>query len=347
MRIIVDDKIPYIEKAVRQIAGEVVFAPGKAFTPALIKGADALVVRTRTRCGRALLAGSGVRFIATATIGFDHIDTAYCREAGIAWTNAPGCNAASVVQYVQSALILLQQERGVKLKGATMGIVGAGHVGSGVARMAREMGLSVLLNDTLRADREGNMGFVSLEEMAARCDIVSFHVPLNNDGIYKTFHLAGHAFFQSLKRCPVLINTSRGEVVDTAALTAALDKGRVSEAVIDVWEREPDIDRSLLYKVFIGTPHIAGYSADGKANATRMVLDALCRHFHLQASYSIVPPAPPQPVISAASLEAAYLKIYNPLRDDVALKAHPELFEQLRGAYPLRREPQAYTITIE
>ncbi|MCD8310047.1 MAG: 4-phosphoerythronate dehydrogenase PdxB [Prevotellaceae bacterium] len=346
MRIIVDDKIPYIQAAVSQLADEVVFLPGKAFTPALVKGADAIVIRTRTRCDRALLEGSGVRFIATATIGFDHIDTAYCREAGIAWVNAPGCNAASVAQYVQSALIVLQRERGMRLQGATLGIVGAGHVGSKVARMARQMGLAVLLNDPPRAAVEGDAGFVPLEELAARSDIVSFHVPLSRAGIYKTFHLADSAFFHSLKRRPVFINTSRGEVVETAALTAALDEGAISDAVIDVWEHEPDIDLTLLYKTFIGTPHIAGYSADGKAGATRMALDALCRHFQLHASYNIQPPAPTRPFITAASREAAYLQIYDPRRDADALKADPRSFEQLRGAYPLRREPQAYTISI-
>lgn len=342
MRVIIDNKIPFIREAIGKIADSVVYAPGKEFTPELVREADALIIRTRTRCNRALLEGSKVRFIATATIGFDHIDTAYCREAGITWTNAPGCNSASVAQYVQSALLLLQQAKGVRLSGQTLGIVGVGNVGSKVAQVGRELGMRVLQNDLPRRDKEGEAGFSSLQTLAAESDILTFHVPLYKEGAYKTFHLADGPFFRSLKRRPVLINTSRGEVVDTGALLDALEDGLVSDAVIDVWENEPDINLTLLDKVFLGTPHIAGYSADGKANATRMSLNALCRFFHIQADYRIVPPQPENPVITARTAAEAYLQMYNPQRDSEALKAHPELFEKLRGDYPLRREKEAY-----
>ena len=344
MKVIVDDKIPFIREALESLADEVVYAPGKDFTPALVRDADALVTRTRTRCDQSLLEGSRVRFIATATIGFDHIDTAWCREAGIAWANAPGCNADSVAQYLQSALLLWQQATGNTLRTLTLGIVGAGNVGTRVAAVARGLGMTVLLNDPPRQDREGQEGFCTLEELARRCDVLSFHVPLNRQGAYKTLHLADDAFFRTLQRRPLIVNTSRGDVVDTAALLRALDEGRVSDAVIDVWENEPDIDRRLLGRAFLATPHIAGYSADGKANATRMALDALCRFFHLRADYRIVPPPPPCPVIRAHSLTDACLQMYDPRRDCDALRAHPELFEKLRGDYPLRREKQAYTV---
>ena len=343
MKVIVDNKIPYIREAIEQIADEVIYTPGKDFTPELVQDADALIIRTRTRCDRSLLAGSKVKFIATATIGFDHIDTAYCREAGITWTNAPGCNSASVAQYIQSALFILQQTRGMKLNQMTIGIVGVGNVGSKVADVARKLGIQVMLNDLPREEREESTMFASLKSIAEKCDIITFHVPLYKEGPYKTFHLADHTFFRSLKRCPVIINTSRGEVIETNALLNALEDGLISDAIIDVWENEPDINLTLLNRVFLGTPHIAGYSADGKANATRMSLDALCRFFHIKADYRIAPPQPRNPIITAGNLAEAYLQMYDPRRDSEALKTHPEQFEKLRGDYPLRREKDAYT----
>lgn len=346
MKVIVDNKIPFIKEAIEQIADEVIYVPGKDFTPALVKDADALIIRTRTHCNRELLEGSNVKFIATATIGFDHIDTKYCHETGITWTNAPGCNSASVAQYLHSSLILLQKLKGTKLAETTIGIIGVGNVGSKVAKVAKELGMRVLLNDLPREDQEGKRNFSPLQSLAAECDILTFHVPLYRESKYKTFHLADSTFFQSLKHRPIIINTSRGEVIETNALLNALKTGMVSDAIIDVWENEPNINLDLLDKVFLGTPHIAGYSADGKANATRMSLDALCRHFNIQANYRITPPAPEQSQIIVATPEEAYLQIYDPRKDSNALKAHPELFEKLRGDYPLRREKEAYKILL-
>lgn len=344
MKVIVDNKIPFIKEAIEKIADEVVYAPGKDLTPSLVKDADALIIRTRTHCNRGLLEGSKVKFIATATIGFDHIDTEYCREAGITWTNAPGCNSASVAQYLHSSLILLQESKGINLSEATIGIIGVGNVGSKVAKVAQELGMRVLLNDLPREDKEGKQNFSSLQTLAKECNVLTFHVPLYKEGKYRTHHLADTAFFQSLKQKPVIINTSRGEVIETDALLNALETKLISDAIIDVWENEPAINLTLLKKVFLGTPHIAGYSADGKANATRMSLDALCRYFNIQADYQIIPPAPSQPQITAKTLSDAYLQIYDPRQDSNALKTHPELFEKLRGDYPLRREKKAYTI---
>lgn len=344
MKVIVDNKIPFIKEAIEKIADEVVYAPGKDLTPSLVKDADALIIRTRTHCNRGLLEGSKVKFIATATIGFDHIDTEYCREAGITWTNAPGCNSASVAQYLHSSLILLQESKGINLSEATIGIIGVGNVGSKVAKVAQELGMRVLLNDLPREDKEGKQNFSSLQTLAKECNVLTFHVPLYKEGKYRTHHLADTAFFQSLKQKPVIINTSRGEVIETDALLNALETELISDAIIDVWENEPAINLTLLKKVFLGTPHIAGYSADGKANATRMSLDALCRYFNIQADYQIIPPAPSQPQITAETLSDAYLQIYDPRQDSNALKTHPELFEKLRGDYPLRREKKAYTI---
>ena len=346
MKAVVDDKIPYIARAIESVADEVVYLPGKDFTPDVVADADVLVVRTRTRCGRELLAGSRVRFIATATIGYDHIDTAWCASAGISWANCPGCNAASVAQFVQSSLILLSRRHGRDLRGMTLGIIGAGNVGRSVADMARHMGLTVLLNDPPRAEAEGGAGFVTLDEVARRADIISLHTPLTRGGKHPTWHLADDAFFAALARRPWLLNTSRGEVADTEAVKRALDCGAISDAVIDVWEHEPSIDLGLMERVFLATPHIAGYSADGKANASRMTMDNICRHFGIENHCRIEPPAPAQPVIEAATMDDALLAIYDPTHDSDALRRDPSRFEWLRGNYPLRREAGAYEIRL-
>ena len=344
MKVIVDNKIPYIKEAIERIADEVAFVPGSDFTPEIVKNADALIVRTRTHCNRELLQESSVKFIATATIGYDHIDTAYCREAGITWTNAPGCNSASVAQYLHSTFLLLEKEKGVCLKDRCIGIIGVGNVGRKVADVARSLGMKVLLNDPPRQEKEGGNAFTDLETIAEECDIITFHTPLNRTGKYCTFHLADKKFFHSLAKKAFIINTSRGEVIETSALMDALDNGCIANAVIDVWENEPDINLTLLDKVFLGTPHIAGYSADGKANATRMSLESLCHFFGIQADFEIKPPKPKHSILSIREESEAYLEMYNPQRDSDALKTHPDMFEQLRGNYPLRREKEAYRI---
>ena len=350
MKVIIDNKIPYIKGVIEGFGGgtpnEVVYVSGISFTPELVRDADALIIRTRTHCNRELLEGSKVKFIATATIGYDHIDTNYCKEAEITWTNAPGCNSASVAQYIHSTLLLLEKEKGFVLKDKCIGVVGVGNVGSKVCQVAQSLGMRVLMNDLPRADKEGPVLFTDLGTIARECDVITFHTPLNKEGKYKTFHLANAAFFGSLKKSPVIINTSRGEVTETSALLSALNNKQISEAVIDVWEHEPAISQELLRKVFIGTPHIAGYSADGKANATRMSLESFCRFFQISPIFEIHPPKPENPVIQASTEAEAYLQMYDPRKDSEALKIQPELFEQLRGDYPLRREKNAYTFQI-
>lgn len=336
MKVIVDNKIPYIAGEIEKVADEVVYLPGDAFTPQYVKGADALIIRTRTLCNRDLLEGSKVKFIATATIGFDHIDTDYCREAGIVWTNCPGCNASSVEQYIHACLLLLKREKGLSLKDLTIGIVGVGHVGSKIRTMAESLGMKVLLNDPPRADK-GEEGFVDLETLAIQSDIITFHTPLIRDGKYCTYHLADASFFRSLQRTPYLMNSSRGEVVDTQALLNAWKRGIVKDVIIDTWENEPDICRELLRTAFIATPHIAGYSADGKANATRMALEAFCSFFGKQADFQISLPELSN-ISFSTDQDEAYLQVYNPTRDSEWLKATPEKFEWFRGNYPLRRE---------
>ena len=343
MKVIVDDKIPYIREALAAMGVNAVYAPVSEIDSALVRDADGLIVRTRTRCDANLLDGSRVQFIATATIGYDHIDTAYCAAHNIYWTNAPGCNAASVCQYVQSVLLLLQREHGLALGSSTIGVVGVGHVGTLVARMAATWGMRVLLCDPPRA-QQGEEGFVSLSDIAREADIITLHTPLTHDGPYRTWHLADGDFFASLERKPYFINTSRGETTDTAALLKALDERHIAQCIIDVWEHEPDIDLTLLGRCYLGTPHIAGYSADGKATATRMSLEALARHFALGAVPEIVPPAPTSPVTLDGNIGDTLLRIYNPHNDCNALKARPGDFEWLRGNYPHRREETAYGI---
>ena len=340
MKIVVDDKIPYIREKLTLLADEVVALRGADISADDVKDADALIVRTRTRCDEQLLKGSRVQFVATATIGFDHIDTAYMERAGIYWTNCPGCNAASVAQYVECSLLLLQREKGLSLRQSTIGIVGCGHVGSKVKAVAERLGMRVLICDPPLEHIAANSpkpianSFVSLDVIERESDVITFHVPLTRDGVYATWHLADDAFFHCLPRVPYIINTSRGEVVDNDALLFALNEGRVRDAVVDVWEYEPQLNLQLLQQVFIGTPHIAGYSADGKVNADNMVIDALCRHFGLKHPGTIQPPSLPVDFFYTGDP----LQLYNPLEDSQKLKECPENFEQLRNNYPLRRE---------
>ena len=330
MKIIVDNKIPYIQEKLHLLADEVVALSGAAISAADVRDADALIVRTRTRCDESLLKDSQVQFVATATIGFDHIDADYLERAGITWTSCPGCNAASVAQYVESSLLLLQQERGLHLSNTTIGIVGCGHVGSKVRTVAERLGMRVLVCDPLL----GNPDFVPLSVIEHDADIITFHVPLTREGTYATWHMADEAFFHRLHKVPYIINTSRGEVVDNTALLTALRQEKVRDAVIDVWEGEPHLNEDLLRHVFIGTPHIAGYSADGKINADNMVIDALCQHFGLPHPGKVQPPKLPADYHYTGNP----LELYNPMRDCDALKDNPTKFEDLRNHYPLRRE---------
>lgn len=330
MKIVIDDRIPYIREAVASITPDAVYIGGAEIGPDDVRDADAMIVRTRTRCDERLLGGSRVRFIATATIGYDHIDTEYLRRAGIGWTNCPGCNAASVAQYVRSVLLLIGRDFGLPLHGSTIGVVGCGHVGSRVAEAARELGMRVLVCDPPL----GRGYFVPLSVIEREADVITFHVPLTRTGRHATRHIADGDFFGRLARRPIIINSSRGAVVDNAALKRALDEGTVRQAVVDTWEGEPDIDRELLDKVYIGTPHIAGYSADGKVNADNMSIAALCKFFGITPPPPIAPPPLPDGFVYTGDP----LQLYNPLDDSRALKAHPEDFERLRGEYPVRRE---------
>lgn len=342
MKVVVDNKIPFIQDAIEQIADTVIYKKGNDINAQDVADADALIVRTRTRCDRKLLENSSVKYIATATIGFDHIDVDYLKEKNIVWNNCPGCNANSVAQYIHSCLLLLNDAKKIDINHCSMGIVGAGHVGKAVGKAVSALGIKVYYNDPPleESGTEKNICFADIETIQQTCDIVSFHTPLVLNGKYPTYHLADREFMSKLKKDCILINTSRGAVVDNDALLDMLQNGQLQDAVIDTWEHEPEINRILLERVFIGTPHIAGYSADGKANATRMALEGLCRFFNRPFNYTIEAPELPaelRPSAQASDCEKA-LTLYNPLKDSLRLKTHPELFEELRGNYPLRRE---------
>ena len=339
MKIVVDDKIPFIREAIAQISTDVIYKPGIAISPDDIHDADALIIRTRTRCDETLLKGSKVSFIATATIGYDHLDIEYLKRAHITWTNCPGCNANSVGQYIHSCLLLLEKEKGYNLSKTTVGLVGVGHVGHAVIEAIRPLGVQILLNDppqkeALRKAGKPHEFFLKMEELQEKCDIISFHTPLITKGPYPTFHLANKTFFNALKKQPIIINTSRGAVVDNTDVLQALKDGIIRDAIIDTWENEPNINQELLNLIYIGTPHIAGYSADGKANAT------LCNHFHLPVTFQIRVPQLPEEELPEPNLTETEraLVLYNPHTDSLKLKSHPTMFEELRGNYPLRRE---------
>lgn len=353
MKIIIDDKIPYIKGALEPF-GEVIYLPGNKTTPEVVKDADAIITRTRTKCNKKLLEGSSVKFIATATIGFDHIDTEYCDKANIHWTNAKGCNSSSVEQYIASALMVLAENKGFNLSEKTIGIVGVGNVGSKVARIAEIFGMRVLLNDPPRARAELFADFVELEDILKEADIITLHVPLNLEGVDKTYHLANETFFSKMKRKPILINSCRGEVVKTNALKEALKSGQVSGAVIDCWENEPDIDTKLLKMVDLGSPHIAGYSKDGKANGTSMSVQAVSRFFGLgidnwQCKDVELPEFTEIKIDGSGKSEQeilgeAVLSTYDIRKDDKRLRKSVETFEKQRGDYPVRREFPTFEI---
>lgn len=346
MKVIIDDKIPYINKVAEALFGEVVYMPGADFGQSReLTDADALIIRTRTKCNRQLLADTNVKFIATATIGYDHINADDLAQLGIRWTNCPGCNAASVGQYVRNSLLVVARQRGVDISDFTVGIVGYGHVGKAVARALEEAGCTLLYNDPpLQAAGDRSVSWSSIVELAAECDAITFHTPLTHSGLFATHYLADAALFDSLKRKPIIINAARGGVVDERALLKAYADGKVSQLVIDTWENEPLINSELLDKALIATPHIAGYSADGKSNATRMALMAVCRHFNIgiadEAAFLAATAAPPLPVDiqPVGDMVADALALYNPLADTARLKDSPATFEQQRGNYPLRRE---------
>lgn len=355
IKIIADDKIPFL-KGVFEPVADIDYYSGKEINSEIVKNADALITRTRTKCNEELLDGSSIKLITTATIGYDHIDTKYCEENNIKWFNAPGCNSGSVKQYITSALFTIAEKEKFNLADKTIGIVGVGNVGSKIQNVAEALGMKILLNDPPRERKEGGKNFCSLDKIKNESDIITFHVPLNKNGIDKTYQLADDLFFDQLKKKPIIVNSSRGEVVKTSSLKNAIKEGKISNVILDVWENEPEIDLELLDIVDIATPHIAGYSADGKANGTSVCVNAINEYFNLGLTKNWfpenVPIAKNGNEISVNTKNKSEQNIfadiifstYKILEDDMRLRISPQTFEKQRGDYPIRREFQNYIV---
>jgi erythronate-4-phosphate dehydrogenase len=360
MRIVADRNMPFAAEAFETL-GETVIMDGRRLTAPDVRDAEVLAIRSTTRVNAALLDGSRVRFVGTATIGTDHMDIAYLESRGIGWCFSPGCNANSVSEYIVAALLHLAARHRFPLAGKTMGVIGVGNVGRLVVRKAQALGMKVLMNDPPRkrlALAEGNAGeaacFVELDELLAGSDIVTAHVPMTKDGPDRTFHLAGEAFLAAMRPGAIFINAARGAVVDTPALIRAIRSGRIAHTVLDTWEGEPDYNTELLDLVDIGTPHIAGHSFEGKAVGTEMVYRAACAAVARQPAWTLEGRYPPPPVPLAAAeargraieavLDDIVRQVYDIAADDARLRGRDATvekaahFDGLRKNYPMRRE---------
>lgn len=363
MKIVVDENIPY-GKAAFSSLGDVVLRPGRAISREDVRVADLLMVRSITRVNAELLEGSTVRFVATATIGVDHLDEAYLKDRGIAYASAPGCNANSVAEYITAALLVMAESRGFKLWDRTLGIVGHGNVGKRVEQKARALGLKVVLNDPPLERETGDAKYRPLEEIFD-CNIITVHVPLTKAGPDATYRMLNTEFFSRCKTGTLILNTSRGAVCDGNALRQALESGKIGAAALDVWEGEPNVDLELLSNCAIATPHIAGYSFDGKVNGTRQIYEAACGFHGMAPTWDPTPllPAPDVPEVrvdgAARSVQAELAKtvsrVYDILADDKRMRAlltmpsaeRGPYFDRLRKEYPQRREFQNTRVVVE
>lgn len=348
MKILVDENMPYARELFSRL-GEVKAVPGRPIPQSELDDADALMVRSVTKVNRDLLAGKRIKFVGTATAGTDHVDEAYLREAGVAFSAAPGCNAIAVVEYVFSALMGLAERDGFALTDRTVGIVGVGNVGSRLQARLEALGVRTLLCDPPRAERGDDADFRPLDELVNEADILTFHTPLYKEGAYKTLHLADEALIRRLKPGAIIINACRGPVVDNAALLKCLNEGQKLSVVLDVWEPEPELNLDLLKKVDIGTAHIAGYTLEGKARGTTQVFEAFSAFIGQaqQVALDTLLPAPEFGRITLhGPLDQATLKrlihlVYDVRRDDAPLRkvaGIPGEFDKLRKNYLERHE---------
>jgi erythronate-4-phosphate dehydrogenase len=363
VKIVADENIPFVEKCFSSI-GDVTLACGREITPELVKDADVLLVRSITKVGGDLLAGSSVRFAATATIGTDHVNQKYLEDNGVGFASAPGANSNSVAEYVVAALLALGKKHKFVLEGKSIGVVGVGNVGSKVAKKAAALGMKVLLNDPPLQRLSSDAKYLPLDELYG-CDFITMHTPLTLDGMDKSFHLADSEFFSKLRPEVFFINTSRGGVVDTAAIKNAIALKKIAGAVLDVWENEPNIDTELLLAVDLSTPHIAGYSYDGKVAGMIMIYQAACRHFGVEPVCRIEEflPEADVPVIEIdpdsadeqTIIHDTVQQVYVINRDDfntreiliVPEDQRGQWFDGLRKNYPVRREFQNTRIVFK
>ena len=340
MKIVADADIPFLEGVFEPYA-DVMYKKGDQIVREDLMDADVLIVRTRTQCNADLLEGTPVKMVTTATIGMDHIDLEYCQSRGIKVANAAGCNAGGVMQYVFSAVYGIAARKGIKVDDAKFGIIGVGNVGTKVEELARYLGFEVLRCDPPRAAAEGEEGFCSLEYLLENSDIVTMHVPLDET----TRGMADETFFALMKPGSIFINAARGEVINENALIAASPK--LGAVVIDTWCNEPRINQDLLEVADIATPHIAGYSYQGKENATIMAVRAVARHLGFKALKYYRPRYDEEghePVKldlkgkTHGEIAAVFQYNYPIFTDDFRLRMNPEGFEKLRAEYQYRRE---------
>jgi erythronate-4-phosphate dehydrogenase len=350
MNILIDENIPYGREAFEAL-GTVETAPGRGITREMLLDKDILLVRSITKVDEALLAGTPVKFVATATIGEDHIDKFWLRAQGIGFSSAPGCNANSVSEYITAALLVLAERHGLSVPDLSLGIIGVGNVGRRVLKKAVALGMRCVLNDPPLAESTCEPVYRPIDEILA-CDIVTLHVPLERAGLWPTWHMVDSQFIQKMKSGSILLNTSRGAVANNTAVLEALRSGHLKAAVLDVWEGEPRYQSDVLRAVDIATPHIAGYSFDGKVNGTAQIYQAACRHFRLPATWdpAALLPAPEVPELdlstSKTPVSSAVSAVYDILGDDKRLRATAGLadeergraFDLLRKEYPRRRE---------
>ena len=340
MKIVADVDIPFLE-GVFEPYGEVIYKKGVDIVADDVVDADALLVRTRTQCDASLLEGSKVKIVASATIGTDHIDKEYCASRGIQVANASGCNAGGVMQYVFSAVYGIAARKGIKLDDVTFGVVGVGNVGRLVADMAESLGFKVMRCDPPRAQKEGPEGFCTIEELLAQSQVVTLHVPLDET----TRGMANDAFFTLMLPGTIFINAARGEVVNEEALMTAIPK--LGAVVIDTWNNEPNVNEELVELVDIATPHIAGYSYQGKVNGTRMAVRAVAECLDIEPLKDFSPDDSDedrQPVRldlrgrTHGEIAAVLQYNYPIFTDDFRFRMEPQKFEKLRNEYQYRRE---------
>jgi erythronate-4-phosphate dehydrogenase len=354
LTIVADENIPFASEAFGTL-GDVRLLHGRRITPADLADADLLFVRSITRVDAALLKGTRVRFVATATAGIDHVTVPDLRELGIAFYAAHGCNANAVAEYMVAAWLTVARRTGTSLRGMRVGVVGVGHVGSRVVEKARALGMVPVLNDPPRARDTGDTAFVPLTALL-ECDIVTCHTPLTIDGPDPTYRLINESFLARLRRGTWFCNAGRGETVDEVALRGLMARGTLGAVVLDVWDHEPEIDADLLGAVTLGTPHVAGYSLEGKLNGTHMVYDAACRFLGQEPSWDAAAayPVPDVPLLHVEARERpdedvlaeVVSRIYPVARDDAALRRCLAMapqdrgreFDRQRKTYPTRRE---------
>jgi erythronate-4-phosphate dehydrogenase len=363
MKIVADVNIPFVRECFSSV-GEIEVLSGRDITPQRVARADALLVRSITPVNAQLLQGSTVRFVGTATIGFDHVDLDYLQGSHIGFASAPGSNANSAAEYVLAALLEIGRRHKIRLEGKSIGVIGVGNVGSRVVRKCEALGMDVRRNDPPLRRRTGDPQYVPIEALRD-CDFITIHTPLTRDGIDKTFHLADAAFFSSLKPGAVFLNAARGAVTNSEALKAAIRADRLRAVVLDVWEKEPNIDTGLLEMVDLGTPHIAGYSLDGKVAGMIMIYKSLCEHFGLPPKLDVgdfLPEAQvPRVQIETGDfhdeelLARAVEQVYSVKRDDENLRqivrqpadGRGRFFDALRKKYPVRREFHNTTVVLD